>query len=99
MKRIKLHKGSIVFINSLNSTNDHFGSNREMNSLIGYYIEVKGLSDQYRQAIKITHPSSNETYIIHCNDVSFEPILKNPRKIIKVERAIKGKFDVNTLSV
>ncbi len=100
MNRIKLRKGDKIFVNTLQSTDDYLGINNEMNDMIGNYVEVRRLSGRYPHGIQIFHPKSRETYTVHCSDVSLEPLLKKvPRKIIKVEHAIKGKFDVNTLSV
>ena len=99
MDRSRLHTGEIVFINTLKLTSEYIGANNDMKSLIGHYIDVHSLSRYYHQGIKVLHPKSGELYTIHCGDISFEPILKHPRKIIRVGRKIQAKFDVDTLSV
>jgi len=99
VKRAKLQVGDRVFINTLRATKERIGANNDMKSLIGNFIYIHKLSHRFNQAIKIIHPASEETYTIHCNDISLEPILKDKRKIIKVEHVIKSKFDINTLSV
>ena len=100
MRRHQTHKGQLIFINTLKETDLAIGVNSEMKDMIGTYIRVHGFADFYSEAITVIHPKSMERYTIHCKDISLEPKMKKgARKIIKFEKSIKGRFDVNALNV
>jgi len=99
VRRHRLHSGQEVFINTLKATKEYIGINDEMKSLIGTYINIHRFAHSYNECIVVRHPKSYERYTIHCKDISLEPVLTGRTETFKVEKEIKGRFDVETLYV
>ena len=99
MKRSDLYFGQTVFLRSLRYTEDMFGTDEDLKSMIGREIVVYDFDISYNNIIRIMHPALGTLYSIHLSDViaNKPPIKLDKRRIIKVEQGKEVTFDEKQL--
>ena len=101
MKRSDLYFGQTVFLRSLDQTDNMFGADEDLKSMLGREIVIYDFDVSHNNIIRIMHPSMGILYPIHLDDISLsKPKIKlDKRRIIKVERGKEVTFDENQLFI
>jgi len=102
VKRSDLHFGQSVFLRTLYKTDNVYGADSELRSMVGHEIIIHDFDMNITDGIRILHPTSGTIYSIHVHDIELHAPIEPEMEKAKIIKVIRGKevtFDVDQLSI